>query len=175
VIAATNRNLEEAVKEGLFREDLYYRLNVFPITVPSLADRPGDIPELVEAFLLKFRATAGLESGVMKMLMEYSWPGNVRELENCIERAVIMASGAPLAPAHLPENVRHNLVPGKSFVFTLPEGGISLDEVEKNLLVQALERAGGNKTSAAQLLGISRRAMYSKMHTHGIAAGPQEE
>ncbi len=169
VIAATNRNLEQAVREGGFREDLYYRLSVFPINVPSLAERLDDIPALTDTFLLRHRHTAGLASGTLERLMEYSWPGNVRELENCIERAVILASGAAIEAAHLPAHVRENRELRTPAAFVLPPEGISLDDVEKNLIRQALERAGGNKTQAAQLLGISRRAMYSKMSTHGIA------
>jgi DNA-binding NtrC family response regulator len=175
VIAATNRNLEDAVKAGHFREDLYYRLNVFPINVPSLAERLEDIPALVESFLLKFRHSAGVEDGVMRKLMEYPWPGNVRELENCIERGLIMANGAPIALSHLPENIRLNFTAGFSQAMRLPDEGISLDELEKSLVIQALEKAGGNKTRAAKLLGISRRAMYSKMSTHGINGGNEED
>jgi DNA-binding NtrC family response regulator len=169
VIAATNRNLEDAVKAGEFREDLYYRLSVFPIFVPSLAGHREDIPVLVDTFCLKYRHTAGVGAGVLQCLMEYAWPGNVRELENCIERAVIMSGVMPLELAHLPAHRRNNRIPGNPSVFVLPDSGISLDEVEKNLIMQALERAGRNKSAAARLLGISRRAMYSKMKTHGIA------
>ncbi len=171
VIGATNRNLEEAVKEGTFREDLYYRLSVFPITVPSLADRVEDIPALVDSFCFRHRHTAGLGAGVVERLMEYSWPGNVRELENCIERAAIMAGGGPVELSHLPEHIRENRTLQSPAVFQLPPEGTSLEEIEKNLILQALERADGNKSRAAQLLGISRRAIYSKMKTHGIA-GP---
>ena len=171
MIGATNRNLEEAVKEGTFREDLYYRLSVFPITVPSLVDRLEDIPPLVDSFCLRYRHSAGLGAGVVERLMEYSWPGNVRELENCIERAAIMAAGGPVELSHLPEHIRENRTLHSPTVFRLPPEGASLEEIEKNLILQALERADGNKSRAAQLLGISRRAIYSKMNTHGIA-GP---
>ncbi|MBD3390838.1 MAG: response regulator [Chitinivibrionales bacterium] len=176
VIAATNRNLEHAVAAGEFREDLYYRLSVFPIVVPSLADRVDDIPPLVDAFLLQHHHTAGLGDGVMQRLMEYSWPGNVRELENCIERAIIVAGDGPVEAGHLPEHIRENRILRPPSVIALPEEGVSLDDVEKNLIEQALDRAGGNKAQAARLLGISRRAMYSKMKTHGIAgAGSGED
>jgi DNA-binding NtrC family response regulator len=175
VIAATNRNLEDAVAAGEFREDLYYRLSVFPVTVPSLADRVEDIPSLVDAFRLRHHHSGGVGDGVLQRLMEYSWPGNVRELENCMERAIIMAGDEPIEVSHLPQHVRENTVLRKPSVFALPEEGISLDEVEKNLIVQALERAGGNKSRAARLLGISRRAMYSKMKTHGIRGYGDEE
>lgn len=176
VIAATNRNLEEAVAAGGFREDLYYRLNVFPLFVPSLTERQEDIPDLVDVFLVKYRHTAGIDDAVYTTLLEYAWPGNVRELENCIERSVIMAGGAKLAREHLPEHIRNNRSLRPPSLFQIPEEGISLDEIEKKLVLQALERTKGNKTEAARLLGISRRAMYSKMKTHRITGyGDAEE
>lgn len=169
VIAATNRDLEAAVKDGDFREDLYYRLNVFPLHIPSLYERQEDIPDLVDFFFLKFHHTAGLDRDVMKRLMEYRWPGNIRELENCIERAVIMAGGSQISIEHLPGHIRSTVNSPSSSLFKLPQEGISLDELEKSMIIQALEMAHGNKTRAAGLLGISRRALYSKMETHGIA------
>jgi DNA-binding NtrC family response regulator len=176
VIAATHRNLEEEVKKGGFREDLYFRLNVFPIFVPSLAERMDDVPPLAEAFLKRFGHEAGLAEGVMSKLMEYSWPGNVRELENCLERAAIIAAGKTLEVAHLPEHIRQKRLLDRPSAFRLPETGISLDELEKSLLLQALDMTNGNKTRAAGLLGITRRALYSKMHTHGIRGyGSSEE
>ena len=175
VVAATHRNLEEEVKKGTFREDLYFRLNVFPIYVPSLVGRIEDVPAMVDAFLPRFGHGAGLAEGVMSRLMEYSWPGNVRELENCLERAVIIASGKPVEVAHLPEHIRQKRVLETPSAFRLPETGLSLDELEKSLLLQALEMTGGNKTKAAGLLGITRRALYSKMHTHGVRGYGSEE
>jgi DNA-binding NtrC family response regulator len=174
VIAATNRDLEGAVRDGAFREDLYYRLNVFPIRVPSLSERRSDIPGLVDTLCLKHRHLAGLAEGVMDRLVAHSWPGNVRELDNCIERAAIMAAGAPIELAYIPETVREpHAVSSQGFV--LPPDGVSLDEVEKSLIVQALRAAGGNKTKAAELLGISRRAIYSKMKTHGMVRDDEPE
>jgi DNA-binding NtrC family response regulator len=175
VVAATHRNLEEEVKKGSFREDLYFRLNVFPIFVPSLVERIEDVPVLAEAFLKRFGHQGGMGEGVMSRLMEYSWPGNVRELENCLERAAIIAAGGPLQVEHLPEHIRQKRVLDKPSAFRLPETGLSLDELEKSLLLQALEMTGGNKTKAAGLLGITRRAFYSKMHTHGIKGYGSEE
>ena len=175
VIAATHRNLEEEVKEGHFREDLYFRLNVFPVFVPSLVERIEDVPALAESFLQRFGHAAGMGEGVMTALLEYSWPGNVRELENCMERAAIMAGGKPLDTGHLLEHVRKKSVLERPTAFRLPETGLSLDELEKSLILQALEMTAGNKTRASSLLGITRRALYSKMHTHGIrGAGPEE-
>lgn len=173
IIAATNRNLEEAVKAHEFREDLYYRLNVFPLFVPSLCERTADIGPLVDFFLKKFKHHAGIEPVVLERLMEYSWPGNVRELENSIERATIMAQNGRVGLCHLPLNIRESRALNGPAVFKLPPEGISLDEVEKNLLLQAIDMAKGNKTRAAELLGISRRAIYSKMKTYGIAGAEQ--
>jgi len=175
IIAATHRNLEEESAKGRFREDLYFRLNVFPIFVPSLAERIEDVPPIAEAFLKKFGNTAGFADGVMTKLMEYSWPGNVRELENCLERASIIASGAPVELENLPEHIRQKKILEKPTAFRLPETGISLDELEKSLILQALDMTSDNKTKAAGLLGISRRALYSKMHTHSIRGFGNEE
>jgi DNA-binding NtrC family response regulator len=175
VVAATHRNLEEEVGKGAFREDLYFRLNVFPIQVPSLVERIEDIPAMADSFLRRFGHAAGMAEGVMSRLMEYSWPGNVRELENCLERAVIIASGKPLEASHLPEHIRQKRTLETPSAFRLPETGLSLDGLEKSLLLQALEMTSGNKTKAAGLLGITRRALYSRMHTHGIRGyGPEE-
>ncbi|MEO6096756.1 MAG: sigma-54 dependent transcriptional regulator [Fibrobacteria bacterium] len=175
VIAATHRNLEEEVKTGAFREDLYFRINVFPIFVPSLVERIEDVPAITEAFLLRFGHPGRLAEGVMSRLLEYSWPGNVRELENCLERAAIIAGDGPLETSHLPEHIRQKRVLEHPSAFRLPETGISLDELEKSLILQALELKAGNKTKAAGMLGITRRALYSKMHTHGIKGFGSEE
>ncbi|MDB5102660.1 MAG: two component, sigma54 specific, transcriptional regulator, Fis family [Fibrobacteres bacterium] len=175
VIAATHLNLEEEVKKGAFREDLYFRLNVFPIFVPSLVEHLEDVPAMVDAFLTRFGHRAGITEGVLTKLMEYSWPGNVRELENCLERAAIIAGNMPLETIHLPEHIRLKRVLDRPSAFRLPETGLSLDELEKSLILQALEIKAGNKTRAAGMLGITRRALYSKMHTHGIKGyGPEE-
>jgi DNA-binding NtrC family response regulator len=174
VVAATNRDLKQAVAEGSFREDLYYRLNVFPIVLPPLSARRADIPPLVESFLLKHRHTAGIAPEALDMLAAWHWPGNVRELQNCIERAVILAGDSPVAAAHLPAALS-NAQPVTADRFVLPPEGISIESVERSLLEQALAAAGGNKTRAAELLGISRRAIYSKMRTHGLADSDESE
>ncbi len=168
VIAATNRNLEEAVSEGDFREDLYYRLNVFPLMLPALSERKDDIPDLVDRFCLKYKHFQGIAPQVLDTLKLYAWPGNVRELENCIERSTIIAGGETILATHLPEHIQQCKTPYASASVQLPDEGISLDELEKSLILQALQKADGNKSQAAKLLGISRRAMYSKMKTHGI-------
>jgi two-component system, NtrC family, response regulator AtoC len=172
VIAATNRDLEAAVKDGQFREDLYYRLSVFPIAMPPLSARREDIPALVETFLLKHKHAAGISASALDKLCVWHWPGNVRELENCVERTVILARGAQITPEHLPAALL-GAAPADAPRFVLPPEGISLDEVEKACLLQALASSGGNKTRAAELLGISRRAIYSRMKTHGLDTGDE--
>ncbi|MBD3315630.1 MAG: response regulator [Chitinivibrionales bacterium] len=170
VIAATNRDLESMTREGSFREDLFFRLNVFPIRLPRLSERTEDIPELVERFLLKRRHTAGVTDRAMNDLRQHPWPGNVRELENCIDRAVILANGKAITPDHLLLSPVAANIDSQGFQFILPPSGINLEATEKDFILQALRRANGNKTRAANLLGISRRALYSKMNTHGIEA-----
>jgi DNA-binding NtrC family response regulator len=169
IVCATNTNLEEAVVSGEFREDLFHRINVFPLYMPPLCERKDDIPLLVKHFLEKLkRQDVKIDADAMDYLMAYSWPGNVRELENHIERAVILAGDDPVQKSHFqlgpPRKPNADSLTGAG----LTEEGVSLDEIEKNYLLAALEKAKGNKTRAAELLGISRRAIYSKMKTHGI-------
>lgn len=175
VIAATNKNLEEAVEAGRFREDLYYRLNVIPIYVPPLRERAGDIPLLVHHFLEKFNNSKkknikSISKEVMQCFMSYDWPGNVRELENMIERLIILANDDKITIRDLPERLlahrkkdtarpqQHN---------ALPEEGLYLhaavNEFEKNLILQALDRAGWVKNKAAQLLNLNRTTLIEKM------------
>lgn len=173
VIAATNRNLKEAMEKGQFREDLYYRLNVIQINMPALRDRKEDIPLLANHFLNKF-APGGkinrISPAAMQLLTRYHWPGNIRELQNVIERAVIICQGQEISPADLPKELlitseqaaRQNLI-------TIPDGGISLEELEKELIIKALEKSGGNQTRAAQLLGITRSALLYRSQKHGIS------
>ncbi|NOX38570.1 MAG: sigma-54-dependent Fis family transcriptional regulator [Calditrichaeota bacterium] len=166
IIAATHQPLEAMVSRGQFREDLYYRLNVFPISLPPLRDRKEDIPELVH-FFLEQTAAHSITRQALACLMEYDWPGNVRELRNVIERAAILSNGV-IDIQDLPGQLRRTS--GKSHPFELPEEGIVLDELERDLICQALEKSGGNKTRAAQLLGITRRRLYSMMERFGIEA-----
>lgn len=174
IIAATNQNLAQAIRDGRFREDLYYRLNVVPIHLPPLRERREDIPLLVEHFLKKFDPQGrmrGPNCQAMKLLSEYHWPGNVRELENCLERAVIISSGPEITPADLPPEVAGIVAPGEPRKrFSLPEEGISLEDVEKDLIVQALERSGGNQSRAARLLGITRHTLLYRMEKYGLKA-----
>ncbi len=164
IIAATHQPLEEMVTTGRFREDLYYRLNVFPIEIPPLRQRKEDIPELVHHFLMRYPGQH-ISREALALLIDYDWPGNVRELQNAIERAAIIAEGI-IEPRHLPPLIRQKRHPEAAW--QLPEEGIVLDELEKQLIVQALEKSGGNKTRAAQLLGITRRRLYSMMERFKI-------
>jgi transcriptional regulator with PAS, ATPase and Fis domain len=164
VIAATNRNLKEQVKNGNFREDLFFRINVFPIEMPNLSERKEDIIELSKSFLKDY-PHPDLSQEVTDLLLAYDWPGNIRELRNVLERAMILAGGEPLTAEDFNLDVDDtplvsNQSPG------LSEGG--LEQTEKKMILEALEKAGGNKTEAAKLLKISRRRLYSRMKVHGI-------
>ncbi|MFQ5603569.1 MAG: sigma-54-dependent transcriptional regulator [bacterium] len=167
-IAATNRNLEEALKNGQFREDLYYRINVFPITLPPLRERKEDIPELVTHFLKKFGQTEeAIERNALERIIKYDWAGNVRELENIIERALIMSSDNVIREADLPPHIRQTPTFASSDTMELPNEGLSLEQMEINMIKNALTKAGGNKSKAAKMLGITRRKLYSMMERLG--------
>ena len=159
VIAATNRSLQEEVKKGRFREDLFYRLNVMAVPLPPLRDRADDVPRLlnhyIDIFNTEFRKKiSGVTAGALKALQAYPWPGNVRELRNAVERAMLLTEGSELIEAHFPvlAAAHAELSPGMG----LPAGGINLEELEHSLVVQALERSGWNQTKAATLLGLNR-------------------
>ena len=159
VIAATNRSLEEEVKKGRFREDLYYRLNVMAVPLPPLRDRRDDIPALlghyVEAFNVEFRKKIrGISPSSQEALRAYNWPGNVRELRNAVERAMLLSESTELNESHFPVLS----APGgdASSGINLPASGINLEALERSLVVQALERAGWNQTKAATMLGLNR-------------------
>lgn len=167
-IAATNRDLEAALADNTFRDDLYYRINVFPITLPALRDRKEDIPDLVAHFLKKFGKDAeAIESRALDILMTYRWPGNVRELENIIERSLIMSTTGVIREEDLPPHLRSLPRSGGSTSIEIPDEGLSLEEVEVNLIKNALNKAAGNKSKAAKLLGITRRKLYSMMERLG--------
>ena len=175
VISATSRNLGNEVEEGRFREDLFYRLNVFKINMPPLRDRAEDIPILVEHFLKKHgeklvRADVSVSSDAMKIFMSYRWPGNVRELENCIERGLVLCEGNEIDTSCLPDNLRGTSSTG-SFAGMLSDC-LSIkkaDEiVEKELIRKALEKTGGNRTHAARLLEISHRSLLYKLKEYGM-------
>ena len=169
LLAATHRNLEEAIAEGAFREDLFYRLNVFPLVLPSLRSRRDDIPALVEHFLKKKGVdVTKMEAQAMQRFQAYDFPGNIREMENLLERALILAGSGPLRAEHFP-TLNEVEVPSTEAVGELPAGSLSVDEHEKRLILAALAKAGGNKSQAAQLLGMTRRTLYSRMERHGIS------
>jgi len=176
IVAATNRDLVQRMKEGKFREDLYYRLNVFPIFLPPLRARTTDIPPLVEHFLRQFALESGrpvprVAPQTLALLLRYAWPGNVRQLESALERACLLAEGEVITPDLLPAEVIENLaVPGGgSLTLEIPDEGISLEAVERELLEKALRKAGGGLTRAARLLGISYRTLQYRLDKFGIS------
>jgi len=165
VIAATNRDLKAAIGDGRFREDLYFRINVFPIPMPTLAERREDIAPLAEHFLAeKGYPHQSLPGEIRDLLVVYEWPGNIRELRNAIERAVILAGGEPLSVVDFALEVDDGPILSEGEV--TPESG--LESAEKRMILDALKRADGNKTEAARLLKISRRRLYSRMKVHEI-------
>ena len=179
IVAATSSNLEQMVKDGTFREDLYYRLNVIPIDLPPLRERREDIPLLVQRFIEHFCETHKLDlktisPNVLKALMAYDWPGNVRQLENIVERMVALTANRPaILPADLPGEIQNrdslNFVP----LIEIPEGGISFQDVvtdmERELIVQSLRRTNGNKKLAAKLLNLKRTTLIEKIKRIGLA------
>jgi len=165
IIAATNRDLAKAMKEGAFREDLFYRLNVFPIHVPPLSERPDDVPLLIEAVLKKHgHAPDKITPDALAVLCSHSFPGNVRELENLLERALILTGDEAIGSEHFPSLGGADRSPSED----PGKAGMNLNKLERGMIMRALEKAEGNKSRAARLLGITRRALYSKMETHGI-------
>lgn len=171
VVAATNRDLQQLIADGSFREDLFYRLNVVPITLPPLRQRQGDIPRLVAHFLDKYEAAGKtITNDAMEALGSYPWPGNIRELENTIERIVILASGDEIGLQDLPAEVRAGIAPSASrtHLFELPEEGLDLEEVEMEFLRQALERSAGNPMKAAKLVGLTARTFEARMSRLGL-------
>ncbi len=176
ILASTNRNLEELMRQGVFREDLYYRLNVITIRVPPLRERKDDIPLLVDHFVKKYAKKHAIPPKrvpreVMDLLLNYSWPGNVRELENAIERAMILSPGDTLSPQALPPQVR-GLQPGEEV--PLPPPTLTLEELERRYILKVLEEVGWDKARAAQILGINLSTVYRKLARFGIKVNPGE-
>jgi transcriptional regulator with GAF, ATPase, and Fis domain len=172
VIAATNRNLEDEVKRGAFREDLYYRLSVVTLRVPPLRDRSEDIPLLVAHFLKRACASAGrevmLSDDAIQMLTHYGWPGNVRELENTIEHLVLYSRDSRVTTDDLPPKF-HQAVPAvHTGLVDLYADLPTLDELERRYLVHVLESVGGNRTRAAEVLGVDRRTLYRMAERFGV-------
>ncbi len=170
IVAASNRNLQAAVKERVFREDLFYRLNVIIITIPPLRSRREDIPILANHFARLYaaknhKAVSGFTDVALTVLSNHAWPGNVRELENVVERAVVLAKGSQLGVDDLPETVRKTpAAEGDKIMIPI---GMPLDDIEALLLKEVLKRAGGDKTLAAKILGISPRTIYRKLDELG--------
>lgn len=170
VVVATNKNLQEAVAAGKFREDLYYRLHVIPITVPPLRERAEDIPLLVEEFVVRFcakhrRRVKRLSPEAMRLCQHFPWPGNIRQLRNVVERLVVIAPGTTIGVEDLPEDVREH----ERAVASVPiRAGMTIEEAEKLLIAQTLQHATSNRTEAARLLGISKRALQYKLKSYGL-------
>jgi transcriptional regulator with PAS, ATPase and Fis domain len=169
VIAATNRDLEEAVKAGTFREDLFYRLQVMPVVLPPLRERRGDIKMLTDYYIDRYnrefrKHVKGLTPDALATVEQYRWPGNVRELRNAIERAMLLVDRAWLLPEDFAALTRH----ATAATFRLPPEGVNLEDVERQLLVQALERTGGNQTMAGTLLGINRDQVRYRIEKFGL-------
>jgi DNA-binding NtrC family response regulator len=183
IVAATNRDLEASIREGKFREDLYYRLSVIPIHIPPLRDRREDIPVLIEHFLENFnkqkkKEVEGITPRAMEALVQYSWPGNVRELENLVERLVVIKRAGTIDLDDLPEKIRGADFEDNLPRIFLPEDGIQLDaavhRLEKELIIQALKRTNGVKKEAARLLGMKRTTLIQKMKRGNIKFGERE-
>jgi len=169
VISATNKNLKERVTQGAFRDDLYYRINVIPIFLPPLRERPEDIPLLAEFFFRRIRLKSGsnakgISNEVMNIFMDYSWPGNVRELRSAFEYAIVCCGDSLIRLRHLPPRFhQRTTLEGSS-----NKASISLEEMQKKELINALELAGGNRSEAARILGVSRVTVWNRMNRFGI-------
>jgi len=170
-VAATNMNLEKMVEEGKFREDLYFRLNVYPIKIPPLRNRPDDIPFLADYFLKKQSKSINITPEAMEVLISYSWPGNVRELQNIIEQSSIIAAGEDIDINHLPIKIRNSSV---SYLKNLYNGNDvksideQLAEFEKRMILDALFRSSGIQVKAAELLGINQRSLWHRIKKFNI-------
>jgi DNA-binding NtrC family response regulator len=186
LVAASNRRPEEAIRSGRLREDLFYRLNTFTLSIPPLRDRTEDILELAQLFLQRFctkmnKPLLTIQSEAYEALLRYHWPGNVRQLQNVIERAVVLTQGSMITPRNLPHEVVHSSSPTESFTSQEPSPAeprsylgmtdsqsLNLAEREKSALVAALEQCNGNKKKAAELLGIHRPTLYTKLKKFGL-------
>jgi transcriptional regulator with PAS, ATPase and Fis domain len=171
VIAATNKDPLRAVQEGALRQDLYYRLNVFAVVVPVLAERMGDLEELVQAFLDEFnerheRAVRGLDEAALAALRRYRWPGNIRELRNVIERAVIVCQGDLIGIGHLPAPLAPAAAPPDDGAAMTLSIGTTVEEAERQLILRTLAHTENNKTRAAEILGISLKTLHNKLNKY---------
>jgi len=171
LIAATNKNLEELVKAGSFREDLFFRLRVVEIHLPPLRARPGDVPLLAQRFLREFahengKAVNEFTADALERLMHYTWPGNVRELRAAIEHAVVLCRGEKISARDLPRQVYAGERTGEAPLFA--RNDLTVKEAEKQLIIHALKETNGNRTSAAKKVGMSRRTFHRKLHTYHL-------
>ena len=176
LITATNEDLEDCVRKGRFREDLYFRINVVPIMIPPLSERDGDLPLLVDHFLRIYctatkKPLKAMQPEVLEILEDYTWPGNVRELENVIQRLVVMVPGHVITPEHLPQHLLHHSASGQEAIL-IPEQGVDFDaemqKIEIAYLSAALRRSGGKKTAAAQLLQVDPQRMKYLCRKHHL-------
>ena len=175
ILAATHRNLKALVEDGQFREDLFYRLSVVTVNLAPLRERKDDIPLLVEHFLRKQCAKyqiplVSISEEALEVLAQHNWPGNVRELENVVEHLVVLGKGDIIRPEHLPADIRQQRSRIANISLKLPEGGISLEDVEKEILLQALEKHDWHQTKAARFLNISRKTLIYRMEKFGLTA-----
>ena len=170
-IASTNQNLEKMVQEGRFREDLYYRLNVFTLHMPPLRERKEDIPLLVDYFLQNLPNKVEISSLALQMLMAFAWPGNIRELENIIESAAVIAENGYIEPAQLPAKITGLFNNSETNKISLPVNlplDARLNEIEKSMIIEALRKTGGVQVRATELLGINQRSLWHRIKKHGI-------
>ena len=173
IIAATNRDLFKEVKDGNFREDLFYRLNVVPLELPSLRNRQSDITLLINRLTAQLATKHCLDAprysvAAMEQCLRYSWPGNIRELKNFCERMVILLSGKTISVENLPQEMRTSPEIKTSNPFHLPESGIVLEELEAQLINQAMDKSHGNQSKAARLLGLTRSALLYRIKKHAL-------
>src|SRR5262245_5573141 len=173
ILAATHRNLEAMVKEGSFREDLYYRLLVVPIRMPSLRERGKDVEELAQHFFYKFKTKHNrtdliLRPEALRNFLTHKWPGNVRQLENAVERLILLSRGPEITPGDLAGFLSADQSTTEMFPVGLPDEGLNLVGVEKQLILQALSKMGGNRSKAARFLGMSRRMLVYRLQKYGV-------
>ena len=174
IIAATNSDLQKQISDGDFRQDLYFRLNVVPIELPPLKQRTEDIEALINHFLAQFETSYSIvapkfNKQTLKVLRGYHWPGNIRELRNLCERLSILLSGQTIEPENLPHEFSACIAAPEQTTFILPENGLDLDNLEADMIHQALARTNGNRSKSARLLGLSRDTLLYRIKKHGIA------
>jgi transcriptional regulator with PAS, ATPase and Fis domain len=172
LICATNKNLPQMVKEGTFREDLYYRINVFALQLPALRERKEDIPLLVDDYLARTTPQVGISSAALQMMIGYDWPGNVRELQNTVERAAVLSQGQEITITHLPENITRMF--NHPLIKTEDEKTLSIDDklkkIEKGIIIDALKKTNGIQIRAAELMGINQRSLWHRIKKYQIDA-----